>query len=77
MRKKKCSLHCQFPCHAIAPSISVIAIVQVTMNQLMLAPVTLVAVFAWNMAWMGQVGEGRLTAKVQKDLVPSMVNGEP
>jgi hypothetical protein len=46
---------------------------QVTLNQLALAPVTLAAVFGWNLALTGRAAA--LPAKLQHDLVPSMVNG--
>lgn len=48
--------------------------VQVTLNQLALAPVTLVAVFTWNLALTGQTAA--LQNKIKHDLVPSMINGE-
>jgi hypothetical protein len=47
----------------------------VTLNQLALAPVTLCAVFAWNLGWTGQWHA--VPDKIQNDLVPSMINGEP
>lgn len=46
---------------------------QVTLNQLALAPVTLAAVFAWNLGWTGQTA--LLKSKIQHDLIPSMING--
>ncbi|KAF8072452.1 SYM1 [Scenedesmus sp. PABB004] len=46
---------------------------KVTANQLLLAPVTLAVVFAWNL---GLTGQGAaVPAKIQNDLVPAMVNG--
>jgi hypothetical protein len=48
--------------------------VQVAANQLLLAPVVLAVVFSWNLALTGQL-EG-LGGKLQRDLVPSMMNGE-
>lgn len=47
---------------------------QVAANQLLLAPVVLAVVFSWNLALTGQL-EG-LGGKLQRDLVPSMMNGE-
>jgi hypothetical protein len=47
---------------------------QVAANQLLLAPVVLAVVFSWNLALTGQL-EG-LGAKLGRDLVPSMMNGE-
>lgn len=46
---------------------------KVTLNQLALAPVTLVAVFTWNLALTGQTAA--LQNKIKHDLVPSMING--
>lgn len=51
------------------------AALQVALNQLALAPVTLAAVFAWNLGLTGQWAA--LPAKITNDLVPSMINGEP
>lgn len=48
---------------------------QVSLNQLALAPVTLAAVFTWNLTLTGQTAA--LAGKIQRDLVPSMINGEP
>ena len=46
---------------------------KVAANQMLLAPVVLAAVFAWNL---GLTGRGReVGAKVRADLVPTMVNG--
>jgi hypothetical protein len=38
-----------------------------------LAPVVLAVVFSWNLALTGQAGG--IPEKIQRDLVPSMVNG--
>lgn len=46
---------------------------QVTLNQLALAPVTLAAVFTWNLGLTGQ--SDAILGKIQRDLVPSMING--
>lgn len=46
---------------------------KVALNQLALAPVVLAVVFAWNLALTQQV-QG-IPAKIQRDLVPSMING--
>jgi hypothetical protein len=51
-----------------------VIVLQVTLNQLALAPVTLCAVFAWNLGWTGQWHA--VPGKIQNDLVPSMINGE-
>lgn len=47
---------------------------QVALNQLALAPVTLAAVFTWNSVLTGQ--SEAIPGKIQRDLVPSMLNGE-
>ena len=47
---------------------------KVTLNQVALAPVVLVAVFAWNLALTGK-GPTAIAAKVKGDLWPTMVNG--
>lgn len=44
------------------------------LNQLALAPVTLAAVFTWNSVLTGQ--SATIPGKIQKDLVPNMINGE-
>jgi hypothetical protein len=49
--------------------------VQVSANQLLLAPIVLCAVFAWNLGLTGQ-GGAAIQEKVQRDLVPSMLDGE-
>lgn len=46
---------------------------KVTANQLLLGPVTLTAVFAWNLALTGQASG--ITQKVRDDLWPTMING--
>jgi hypothetical protein len=46
---------------------------QVAANQLLLAPVTLSAVFSWNLAWTGQ--QDKIGSKLQHDLLPTMKNG--
>ncbi|WIA08168.1 hypothetical protein OEZ85_007622 [Tetradesmus obliquus] len=46
---------------------------KVTLNQLALAPVTLCAVFAWNLGLTGQWHA--VPEKIQNDMVPSMING--
>lgn len=46
---------------------------QVTLNQLALAPVTLLAVFTWNLGLTGQTAA--LPDKIKHDLIPSMING--
>lgn len=46
---------------------------KVASNQLLLAPVTLTAVFSWNLA-LTQQADG-IAAKIQTDLLPTMVNG--
>ncbi len=46
---------------------------QVTANQLALAPIVLGAVFAWNLTLTGQ--SHQLKSKLERDLVPSMING--
>lgn len=48
-------------------------LLQVTLNQLALAPVTLAAVFTWNLTLTGQ--SDAIAGKIQRDLVPSMING--
>lgn len=47
---------------------------QVALNQLALAPVTLAAVFAWNLGLTGQLAA--VPDKIRNDLVPSMINGK-
>jgi hypothetical protein len=47
---------------------------QVALNQLALAPVTLAAVFTWNSVLTGQ--SEAIPGKIQRDLVPSMLNGD-
>lgn len=47
---------------------------QVALNQLALAPVTLAAVFTWNLALTGQTAA--LAGKIRHELVPNMINGE-
>lgn len=47
---------------------------QVALNQLALAPVTLAAVFTWNSVLTGQ--SEAIPGKIQRDLVSSMLNGE-
>lgn len=61
-----------FDCNPLAIPMSLI--LQVTLNQLALAPVTLAAVFTWNSVLTGQ--SEAIPGKIQKDLVPSMINGE-
>lgn len=46
---------------------------QVLLNQIALAPVVLVVVFAWNLALTGQ--SHAIPQKIEKDLVPTMING--
>ncbi|KAL6755981.1 hypothetical protein V8C86DRAFT_2658701 [Haematococcus lacustris] len=46
---------------------------KVTANQLMLAPVTLSSVFAWNLTLSGRAGQ--VADKIKDDLVPTMMNG--
>ena len=75
------NLLCQLPTEAatyfvadnIAISVCCCAL-QVALNQLALAPVTLAAVFAWNLGLTGQWDA--LPNKITNDLVPSMINGE-
>ena len=43
-------------------------------NQLLLAPCTLSAVFAWNLALMDKADQ--IPDKLQRDLLPTMMNGE-
>eukprot|EP00877_Chromochloris_zofingiensis_P013579 jgi/Chrzof1/8475/Cz03g12020.t1 len=47
---------------------------KVTLNQLALAPVTLAAVFTWNLALTNKTND--IPEKLKRDLVPSMINGE-
>ena len=46
---------------------------QVVLNQVALAPVVLLTVFAWNLALSG--APGQLPEKIRRDLLPSLVNG--
>ncbi|KIZ03148.1 hypothetical protein MNEG_4812 [Monoraphidium neglectum] len=48
-------------------------VTKVVLNQVALAPVVLAVVFSWNLALTGQAGG--IPEKIQRDLVPSMVNG--
>ena len=45
------------------------------LNQLVLAPVVLTTVFAWNLLLTQKADE--ITSKIKRDLVPTMINGEP
>lgn len=47
--------------------------IKVLANQIMLGPVVLVSVFAWNFAWLGKLKE--LPAKYRRDMGPALVNG--
>ena len=58
----------------VLPGRSVGAFVgKVAANQLLLAPVVLAAVFSWTLTLTGRAAD--VPAKVQADLVPTMVNG--
>lgn len=46
---------------------------KVALNQLLLAPVVISVVFAWNLALQGQATE--LPAKLRRDFLPSLING--
>jgi len=46
---------------------------KVVLNQIVLAPVVLLVVFSWNLAWQGKHQE--IEAKVKNDLLSTMVNG--
>lgn len=46
---------------------------QVTLNQLALAPVVLAAVFTWNLVL--QRHQHEVPQKIKRDLVPTMVTG--
>ena len=48
---------------------------QVALNQLALAPVVLTTVFAWNLLLTQKADE--IPCKIRRDLVPTMINGEP
>jgi protein Mpv17 len=58
----------------LMPSKSIVNfLTKVTANQLLLAPVTLTAVFSWNLICTGK--EKEISAKLKNDLVPTMMNG--
>jgi protein Mpv17 len=59
--------------HNVLSDPFLVVLPQVTLNQLALAPVTLAAVFTWNLTLTGQ--SSAIAGKIQRDLVPSMING--
>ena len=64
------------PLHALASSWfqSYTATVQVTLNQLALAPVVLAAVFTWNLVLQRQ--HRSVPQKLRHDLLPTMTTGQ-
>lgn len=48
---------------------------QVTLNQLALGPIVTTVVFTWNLLLQQRASE--VPDKLKRDLVPTMVNGEP
>lgn len=59
-----------FPGRSVAPFLS-----KVAANQLVLAPIVLCSVFAWNLALAQPSKADQILPKIQRDLWPTMVRG--